>query len=131
VTIILTTLHTCEGERQDLLDLNTIDGKSWPEIARLPRYSGIPFTSLYMFAKGKRPLADEWLDKLGIPHEKPAPVCTNQSCEGYGEPHVFDCRTQQVKSKSKPRSRPVRWGWLWDMPQDELRLAMENKYIVK
>jgi len=67
----------------------------------------------------------------GVLYEKPAPVCTNQSCEGYGEPHVFDCRTQQVKQKSKPRSRPVRWGWLWDMPQDELRLAMENKYIVK
>lgn len=116
-------LHRCEAERQALLDLNRLDSLSWPDIARLPRYSGIPFTSLYMWATGKRPLADKWLDKLGIPHEKPAPVCTNPNCEGYGEPHVYDCRTQTVRRKSKPRQ----YKDLFAMPKNVLLWKLENR----
>ena len=110
--IILSPLHTCERERLQLLALNSIGHRSWPAIARLPRYCQIPMTSLYMWATGKRPLADEWLDVLGIPHEKPAPVCNNPDCEGYGEPHIYDCREQVVKAKAKPRTPAYRVGWM-------------------
>jgi len=44
---------------------------SWPEIAAEPRYVGIPVTSLYMFAKGERPLAKEHMDRLGISERPP------------------------------------------------------------
>jgi hypothetical protein len=77
-----------------------------------------------MWAVGKRPLADEHLAKLGILHEKPAPVCVNPKCEGYGEPHVYDCRTQQVKAKSKPR---VRKKWR-DISKTELLWALANRH---
>jgi hypothetical protein len=122
-TIISMPLHTCESERLQLAALNRVNGKSWPHIARLPRYSGIPFTSLYMWAKGERPLADEHLARLGIPHEKPAPVCNNPDCEGYGEPHVWDCKTQTVKRKGKPRE----YKDLFAMPKNVLLWKLENR----
>ena len=61
--------------------------------------------------------------KWGVLHEKPAPVCTNRDCEGYGEPHVFDCRTQQVRRKSKPRE----YKDLLAMPKRVLLWKLENR----
>lgn len=36
---------------------------------------------------------------------KPAPICTNPACDGYGQPHVWDCQTQTVTDKKPPTKR--------------------------
>ena len=61
--------------------------------------------------------------KLGIAKYQPAPVCVNSDCEGYGEPHVYDCRTQTVKAKGRPRE----YKDLFAMPKGVLLWKLENR----
>lgn len=119
----ISTLHTCEAERLAMAALNTTNHMSWPRIARLPRYCQIPMTSLYMWAKGERPLSDEHKRTLGLPYEKLAPVCANPDCKEYGKPHTWDCRTQTVKQKPKARRRKWR-----DIKTSDLLRALENRH---
>ena len=64
-----TSLHTCEGARLEVLELHRTKDMSWPEIAHVAKYRGIPMTSLYMWATGKRKLKSEYRKKLGITNE--------------------------------------------------------------
>jgi len=111
-------LHASERERLSLAALNSIGNMSWPKIARLPRYSQIPMTSLYMWVKGKRPLSDEHKQRLGIPYERLAPACS--SC---GKVHAYDraCEMQVIiKEKPKPKNpkridrHPRYYAWIFE-----------------
>ena len=64
-----TSLHTCEGARLEVLELHRTKDMSWPKIAQKAKYRGIPMTSLYMWATGKRKLKSEYRKKLGITNE--------------------------------------------------------------
>ena len=113
-------LHKCETERQELLRLHDTDGHSWPKIACMPKYQGIPVGTLWSFAHGERELSDEYKTRLGIPHDEPAPVCLV-----HGVVHCYDCETQQVKPKRTPK--PRKWRSLWDIPTKELAWMLENR----
>jgi hypothetical protein len=40
---------------------------------------------------------------MGWPIKVEVMPCTNPDCEGFGEPHVWDCQTEQVKPKPTPK----------------------------
>ena len=123
----MNSLHTCESERRALLDLNRLDCMSWPDIARLERYSEIPMTSLYMFAIGKRPLADEHKLKLGIPVQQPVDVCPIHHVV-----HDYDCRTQTVRKKAKSNeTRRHVFGWLESYSSRQLLYMLDNRQLCK
>ena len=56
--------------------------------------------------------------KLGIAKYQPAPVCLV-----HGVVHCFDCRTQTVKAKGRPRE----YKDLFAMPKGVLRWKIENR----
>jgi len=117
----ISILHKCEGERLALDALHRIQHRSWPEIARLPRYWQIPMTSLYMWAVGRRDLANVHKIKLGIPVK----VLT-VPCSACGDVHAIDRACQKtviVRTKRKPREYKDLWAW----PVKELRQAIENR----
>ena len=67
-----TILHTCESARLELLRLNVECGWSWPKIAQMAKYRGIPAGTLWSFAHGKRGMPDLLKERLRIP-KKPQP----------------------------------------------------------
>ena len=67
-----TSLHTCESARQELLRLNVECGWSWPKIAQMAKYRGIPAGTLWSFAKGERGMPELLKSRLRIP-KKPRP----------------------------------------------------------
>lgn len=43
---------------------------------------------------------------LGLePETAPAPICTNPTCDGYGQPHTYNCQTQAVIEKTAESKR--------------------------
>ena len=99
----------------------------WEDIAAMPEFNHpkrIPQQTLYMIYAGERDVPKKFRKQLGEPETAPAPVCTNPNCEGYGEPHVYDCRTQAVKKKAKPR-RVTKWR---DLGPEDLRWALDNRH---
>lgn len=62
---------------------------------------------------------------LGIGRHELAPVCPI-----HGIVEQYDCRTQVVRAKPKPRQPRARWGWLHDLPKGELLDMLENRQTV-
>jgi hypothetical protein len=78
---------------------------SWRKISALPKYQGIPAGTLCAIAKGREPKKNKHRLILGLPPLGTAEICTNPTCDGYGQPHTFDCQTEQVKQKPQPRPK--------------------------
>jgi len=104
--------------RDELIKLKDTDMLKWSEIMQIAKFRGIPKRTLSMIYLGKRDVPKKFRRQLGEPDTAPAPVCT--AC---GKVHAIDraCElTVTVRRKGKPRKRQIRWGWLWDVPQNEL-----------
>ena len=89
---------------------------SWRGIAALPAFKeiGIPFGTLCTIASGGI-VPKRWLRKLNLPYELPAPVCPIHNIV-----EQYDCRTQVVRAKPKPKQKKQRdrypryYAWLFE-----------------
>jgi len=109
--------------RTRLIALHDTQGMNWREIhARLLKEGiNIPAGSLCTFAKDGT-IARKYRTLVGLPAMIPAPVCSK-----CGVPHWYDCATQTVKAKRTKKAPAIRWGWLWDLPQTDVRKMLDER----
>ena len=93
--------------RDELVDLRDNLCLKWRDIAKMPKFKGIPIQTLSMIYLGKRDVPKKFRKQLGEPATAPAPVCLV-----HGVVHCFDCRTQTVRKQPKPRPPRQQIGWL-------------------
>ena len=113
--------HKCDNVRNELNTLKAMSGYTWRKIAATKRFIGMKHGTLSSIAKGDRCVPDDFKARFGIEHKQPAPVCLV-----HGVVHCFDCRTQTVKAKVKPRE----YKDLFAMPKRVLLWKLENKKVV-
>jgi len=102
----------------------------WDEIAALSEFSniGIPKGTLHSIYKGVRDVPKEYRRALGE-----ADIVEVPACSACGKAHNIDraCELElSIRQPRKPKEykRP---GWLWDMPVNELRSALQNRTEVE
>ena len=81
-----------------LLQLNTVGGMAWRDIAKMDAYKGIPAGTLCAIAKGREPKNPHYREILRLPVLAPAPVCAK-----CGAVHV----TKRCTANGKPAG--ARW----------------------
>ena len=107
-----------EGVSRALNHLHDSLHVSWPNIAKIDK-NGPPPGTLHRIANdGYKP--EKWRKWYGLPETELAPVCSV-----HGVVHCYDCASEIVKAKPKPRVYK-RWR---DMPVDMLRWALENREL--
>ena len=77
-------------------------GLSWPKIAKIPKFKGIPIQTLSMVYHGKRAVPKKYRRQLGVPSMATVPVCPE-----HGEPHCYDCQTQTVQNRRRRSKKPA------------------------
>jgi len=110
--------HKCDIVRAELNREHDTNRQTWRGIAATARFSGMKPGTLSSIAKGDRCVPDDFKARFGIAHKQPAPVCLV-----HGVVHCFDCRTQTVKAKGRPRE----YKDLFAMPKGVLLWKLENR----
>lgn len=100
-------LHAADGAKIALLEEmieNDFDGNA----AEFSRHYDVN-KGLVWKALNKGYIAPAISRAMGWPTKVEVMPCTNPDCDGFGQPHIFDCQTEQVKPKRQPaKRRPTR-----------------------
>lgn len=120
--------QTLDGLRRIFSRLKE-SGYTYVEIGAMGGISGGLAWSI--INKGYEPKSPQIRKRLNLPPLMvEAPPCNNPDCPGFGKPHTYDCRTEQVRPKRTAAPKRKRTPYKKINPEDPAQVARQiAKYM--